>query len=779
MKRTATILMILFCILVFQNVFAQVEFEGNTSFGQLFDVTYSETQQDIIYARTVTNHIVTSTDGGATWGILYSQPFDDTYSRIKDLKLMNNGSTLSFIIHAEGTVFNAIALYDIDTATITRTYSTPNSTEVDIIIQSYDILDSNNDIAIMHTTFINTGEFTTEVFYTFDGGKRWGSIYLNTDHDNVHLNNVAISPTNGDKLFLMRAIGPSSVFGGLFFSTDGGQTWEQKIPGNVYRSIAFNPSNADDILLGTGRGFFATHVENLYRSLDGGDSWNIVPITWTSLSSNSIDAIEFNPTNTNEIILLEENEIVISSDNGATWQNYVRTAIDTEDYYNGLTASYNPFELDKIIISTNFYPFLLENGGATITKLENPFINTTGTIASFTSDTENHIYYGLRSGYIHKNLQTNTEEEYGLRSLNQNSGSPAKVFADPVVVGRVFTDGSSFPNSYILVSNDHGANVSLAKSAPFILNLTDVSTPVTNPNISWVSAGLDLFKIDLTDMENIVDTYVPVPLGGELVNAVQVDSEEATNVYIAQSANFYKSSDEGATWEISTIGLEDLDSRNDRILNIEQNPLNPNQLMIATTNGIYLSENKGDTWNFISSEFTNNIAFSTINQDYIVATTHYSDGFDIPLPVGRPKIIFSSDMGATWEEISTEMLDHPFTETSTFSFSDQEVNVYFGVQDLGPIKYNISFTTLSVVDPDLLENNTVDLFPNPTKDSFSVRSRNSIEEISIYNMNGQQIREVRYTTNQEINISDLANGIYIVKVKTSEAILFKRMIKAN
>lgn len=136
-------------------------------------------------------------------------------------------------------------------------------------------------------------------------------------------------------------------------------------------------------MLGTGRGI-ATHVENLYRSLDGGDSWNIMPITGTSLSSNSIDAIEFNPANTNEIILLEENEIVISSDNGVTWQNYVRTAINKEDYYNGLTASYNPFEVDKILISSNFYPFLLENGGAIITKLENPFINTTGAIASFT-----------------------------------------------------------------------------------------------------------------------------------------------------------------------------------------------------------------------------------------------------------------------------------------------------------------------------------------------------------------------------------------------------------
>jgi len=775
MKKLTTLLFLFFYIIIVQNITAQVELEGATDYGQLYNVTYSETEEDVVYARTVTNHIVTSTDGGETWGILYAEPLDN-YATLKDLKLINDGTTLSFIVSAEGTDYNAIVFFDLATETITRTYSPPNSFETDILIESYDVLESNNDIALMHTTYSLGGAYTHEVFYTSDGGANWFPVYYSAVYDNVAINNVAISPADGETLFLMRGGSTSRVIGGLFVSNDAGQTWEEKIPGNMYDPITFNPDNTDDILLGTGYGY-DTHQENLYRSMDGGDTWNIVPITWTTMSQDNINEIVFNPANTNEIMVLEENEIVVSSDNGATWQNYVYNDIDPETYYYGLTASYNPFVSREVLISTNYYPFLSEDGGATLTKLKNPFINSSGTVASFTSEDENHVYYGLRSGYIHKDLQTGTEEGYGLQSLEQGFGSPLKVHADPVVPGRVFTNNRVVNTSYLNVSADHGADSRQIASSMFFLILEDVSTSVTNPNISWLSTGIEAHKIDLTDMENIVDTNIPVPQTGEVVTAVQVDREDETSIYITQDVSFYKSSNDGAMWELAVTGLEDLVSRDDLIIDIEQNPLNASQLMLATTNGIYLSEDKGDSWSLISSEFTNDVAFSTVTEDAIVAVTHYSDGFNIPLPVAKTKIIFSKDMGETWEEITPEMLNYPVTETSAFTFTADAVDVYLGVQDLGLVKYNIDLTTLSITS-EILEKKTIALYPNPATNSFSINSYDKVEAIAIYNMAGQEVKKVA-KVNEEINISDLANGLYIVKVKTAKGTLSKRLLKAN
>lgn len=775
MKKLTTQLSLFFYILIVHNINAQIELEGAKDYGQLYNVTYSETEENVIYARTVTNHIVTSTDGGDSWSILYAEPLDK-YATLKDLKLINEGTTLSFLVSAEGTDYNAIVLFDLANETITRTYSPPNSFEIDILIESYDILESNNDIALMHTTYSLGGAYTHEVFYTSDGGANWFPVYYSPVNDNVAVNNVAISPADSEKLFLMRGGSTSRVFGGLYISTDAGQTWEHKIPGNMYDPIAFNPDNTDDILLGTGYGY-DTHQEDLYRSTDGGDSWNIVPIAWTTMSQDNINEIVFNPSNTNEIMVLEENEIVVSADNGATWQNYVYNDIDPESYYYGLTASYNPFVSRQVLISTNYYPFLSEDGGATLTKLENPFINSSGTIASFTSENENHVYYGLRSGYIHKDLQTEAEEGYGLQSLEQGFGSPLKVYADPVVPGRVFTNNRVVNTSYLNVSAEHGANSRIITSSMFFLILEDVSTSVTNPNISWLSTGIEAHKIDLTDIDNIIDTNVPVPQAGEVVTAVQVDRENELTIYIAQDVSFYKSPNDGAMWELAVSGLEDLVSRDDLILDIEQNPLNANQLMLATTKGIYLSEDKGDSWSLISSEFTNNVAFSTITENAIVAVTHYSDGFNIPLPEAKAKIIFSKDMGETWEEISPEMLNYSVTETSAFTFTEDAVDVYLGVQDLGLVRYNIDLATLSITS-EIVENNTVSIYPNPVKNSFSINSYDSIEAVTIYNMAGQKLKKVN-NVNEAINISELARGMYVVKVKTSEGTLSKRIIKAN
>ena len=255
---------------------------------------------------------------------------------------------MSFIVKAEGTAYSKVIILDREVGTVVKQYDVPNPQQTDVLIASYDIYSGNNDIAVLHTTYTVNFGFTNEVFITMDGGSSWRTIYLSLDNMDVAINNVAISPDNADKLFLMRGVSPNSDLGGLFLSEDAGITWEEKIPGNAYSAIAFNPEDADNILLGTFYGY-GSHQENLYRSVDGGETWNIIPITYTSMSNDNINFIKFNPVNTDAIIVLEENEIITSNDNGLTWQNEVYTVINPEEYYFGLSASFNPFTAGDIV----------------------------------------------------------------------------------------------------------------------------------------------------------------------------------------------------------------------------------------------------------------------------------------------------------------------------------------------------------------------------------------------------------------------------------------------
>jgi len=67
-------------------------------------------------------------------------------------------------------------------------------------------------------------------------------------------------------------------------------------------------------------------------------------------------------------------------------------------------------------------------------------------------------------------------------------------------------------------------------------------------------------------------------------------------------------------------------------------------------------------------------------------------------------------------------------------------------------------------------NKTVVLFPNPAKDEFAVQTRNGVkpEMIQVFTATGLKLKEIVVTEeNQRIDISDLSQGLYLVKVRVN------------
>ncbi|WP_445457959.1 T9SS type A sorting domain-containing protein [Flavobacterium sp. HNIBRBA15423] len=72
------------------------------------------------------------------------------------------------------------------------------------------------------------------------------------------------------------------------------------------------------------------------------------------------------------------------------------------------------------------------------------------------------------------------------------------------------------------------------------------------------------------------------------------------------------------------------------------------------------------------------------------------------------------------------------------------------------------------------------IYPNPVNDIISINSDNvAFENISLTDINGRVIKETTTNSvmNYDFNISDLNSGIYFLKIKTSEGILDKKIIK--
>jgi hypothetical protein len=70
----------------------------------------------------------------------------------------------------------------------------------------------------------------------------------------------------------------------------------------------------------------------------------------------------------------------------------------------------------------------------------------------------------------------------------------------------------------------------------------------------------------------------------------------------------------------------------------------------------------------------------------------------------------------------------------------------------------------------------ITLYPNPTQDVLNIVSSLPIEQVFIYDVSGRLVRRI-LNPDRPIPVSDLATGVYMVKIQTSKGIEVKRVIK--
>ncbi|WP_298892769.1 T9SS type A sorting domain-containing protein [uncultured Psychroserpens sp.] len=754
------------------NSFAQISYEGNSTYGRLDDVTYDLNTENTLYAVSLGNHIMKSIDNGINWEVMYS--FPESGTQISDLRLMGN-DTLSFIIKNSGqNANNTIYFFDLNTQNISQQITAPNPGLSDQQwVTSYDIYNQDPNIILFAQGFNYQNINYVKVFYTTNAGSTWSEVYFNTNYDSVFINKVAIHPNNPGSLYMSRNYGPNGVDGGLFVSNDAGGTWTEKLAGIVLSPITFNPQNASEMLLGTSSSFGGGD-QNLYHSLDNGDTWQPMTITWTNLydwADDDITRIEFNPTDANKIIVLDTNEMIISSDGGATWTNHIYPLNDDftenpDSYFYGLNVSFNPFNNNELMVNANYHPFKSTDGGVTLEKLENPFF-LSNKVAVSQIGSEN-LYYGVQGGLVHKDMTTNLETAHNIIPLNiGNIGNGNTYFIDRTTEGRVysFTSGG-FGNTLLNVSNEFGANPFPIYGVQFD-NLLSTTTDPSNNNIVWASfQNSGTYKIDFSDPMSPTPTQITLPESG-LHWSTAFDGQNPNTVFVSVGTNFYKSSDNGATWELKSDGIS-LTPNSDAILDIKQNPNNNQEIVIATTQGIFKTTDYAENWTqvYIGDNVTS-IKYSGTNH---LAASIYSS------PTTEAQILVSKNNADTWIEIPVQAIENVGSQSMDFTFDVNSVTVYIATPDLGIMTYNINTDTLSTPDNEYSELD-IKMYPNPAKDILNIQipEHLNIDNVSIFSATGQKVND--YDTLQNINVSSLSTGLYFVRIQSGKTVWIKRLSK--
>ena len=276
----------------------------------------------------------------------------------------------------------------------------------------------------------------------------------------------------------------------------------------------------------------------------------------------------------------------------------------------------------------------------------------------------------------------------------------------------------------------------------------------------------------------------------------KIDCPAPDTCFVSGDGVILKTTDGGASWHTKYTGPEFLwgidfiDSQIGYVVGSKT---------MKTTDG-------GDTWITKDNKWSNGVSF--VNKD---------TGYVIP---GYDTLKKTIDGGDTWQSISTNTSGFLYTGIQalnenlvmlvcscqvvtvaktydggiTWSIQVQPNdtfrgnNIFFFDDNNGWIvgenylpsgTHNVYHTTNggNFVEENQIPESAINIFPNPTNDNLTIETPENAT-IEILNIEGQIIKAINITDKQtSIDVSDLSNGVYIIKAKTDKGLAVKKFVK--
>jgi photosystem II stability/assembly factor-like uncharacterized protein len=335
--------------------------------------------------------------------------------------------------------------------------------------------------------------------------------------------------------------------GGIFKTTDGGQTWA-----NVSQNIS-TISNSFDKIETLGNDFYALNNNNngnsIYKSTDNGTTW--IPLSFSSFSwypqalgklGNSLYVVGVN--NMNGLGQL------YSSTDGNTWTT--GATIFTNGWQGG-NLELLSFNQDKIyLIYQNSLYYTTDGNTMNVVSLTGlGDINIGDNNKSIQGDATGNLYFRNDNG------SGNAVYKYNFSTDNWADISTGQVAIDYQVMGFSATDNALFlvamnsiAGMLIYKSTDQGASFSVITNPgitlPMLSNIKGISAN------GFIANGLyDELEVSMDggNTWNHYSNQFIASYAGSLIHSVN------TLLYPVQTRGIILSSDQGTTWNVANNGI--------------------------------------------------------------------------------------------------------------------------------------------------------------------------------------------------------------------------------
>jgi|CZKL01.1.fsa_nt_gi photosystem II stability/assembly factor-like uncharacterized protein len=529
------------------------------------------------------------------------------------------------------------------------------------------------------------------IYRSTDGGQNWKKILYKDA--NTGGSDVVLDPANPDVVYAAMwesRLGPwedgnqyDGTHGGLFKSTDGGETWKpltKGLPENLVQiQVAVSASNSNRLIatLSTSResGYGSGAGLGVYRSDDAGESWTKAtddPRPATKIGGGDLPVPAIDPKNP-DIVYSASIVTMRSTDGGKTWTSF-RGAPGGDDYQN---LWINPKNPDIILL-----------------------VSDQGALVSVNRGESWSSWYNQPTAQLYHVAVTNTFP-YRLCAGQQESGS--------VCISSRGNDGE------ITIREWHPAGIiEYGYAAPDPLH----------PDVIYGAGRTQVSKFD--SLTGQVQDVTPIPMRSPEFRADRTEpilfSPVDQHLLFYASNVLFETKDYGKNWEkispdlsrehsgkpdsLPALSQKAADQRRGAIYSLAASFQNADTLWAGTDDGLlWITHDHGKNWkNITPTKLTPWSKITQISASHFDDQTAYVSVSRFRIDDLHPYIYRTHDGGATWQPISTGLPEDSPVNTvredplrKGLLFAGTETAVWMSSDDgdhWQSIEYNLPHTSM-------------------------------------------------------------------------------------
>jgi photosystem II stability/assembly factor-like uncharacterized protein len=476
-----------------------------------------------------------------------------------------------------------------------------------------------------------------------DGGQTWTG--ANNGLVNLYVGTLFMHPANPD--ILLAGAGNNQYYdrGGVYLSTDGGESWQQTLRGDNIESVEFASSQPDVAYAGS--------ADAVYRSEDGARTWQRVAGGENGWGPPGVRAgfpIDFqaDPRDPDRIFANEYGGgNFMSTDGGRTWTVASKgyTGAQVRDIAVDPTAAGRAFAAARsgLFLSTDGGDDWVGLSYAPAASLEWYVVAVAPTDPQHVLAANNWNGVILQShdgGWAWRPVSQRPDETMSWRAIVFAPSDPATVYAGTSAFFSAGTFDDRMPAGGIYASRDGGttwtpANDALSQDA----NVTGLVVDPRDPQVVYAATGNHglLKTTDGGQSWVVINEGLP---GSPQALSVALHPADASIVYAGlDRAGLYRSADGGTTWQPSAAGMNPEAAVSD----IAFDPTDL-QVMYAADrfSGVYRSTDGGSVWMPINvglrTRAVNAMAISSDGQ-HLYAATEGEGVFRLDLGGQPPQLV--------------------------------------------------------------------------------------------------------------------------------------------